>query len=141
MTPHVTIHDLYIRELSATDEAGIGRVAILADHDHLLRRFGLCELVTLPVGQTTGLRVRAVADEVWALLEGTVDLAWHDLRSGSPTHGRWMRLTCSQPTLMLVPFGVAFGARGLAERSSMLRLATHAEADPDDAAQAWDEGA
>lgn len=141
MPAHIAIHDVYIRELSATDDDGIRRMAILADHDHLLRRFGLSETIWLASGQTTGLRVRAVADELWALLDGSVEFAWHDLRSGSPTQGSWLRLTCTQPTLVLAPFGVAFGARGLGERSSLLRLATHADADADDAAFSWDESA
>ncbi len=141
MLPQSAIHDVYIRELSASDEAGIRRLSILADHDHLLRRFGLSEAVWLVAGQTTGLRVRAVADEVWALMEGSVEFVWHDLRSGSPTRDARLRLTCVQPTLVLAPFGVAFGARGLADRSSLLRLATQAYADPDDAAFLWDQGA
>jgi hypothetical protein len=138
MQPQTAIHDVYIRELSTSPEAGIQRVTILADHDHLLRRFGLSEAVWLATGEATGLRVRAVADELWALLEGSVEFVWHDLREGSPTRDRWHRLICAQPTLVLAPFGVAFGTRGLAERSMLLRLATHAEVDPDDAAIPWD---
>jgi hypothetical protein len=138
MQPHTAIHDMYIRELSASPEAGIQRVTILADHDHLLRRFGLSEAVWLASGEVTGLLVRSVADELWALLEGSVEFVWHDLRAGSPTRDRWHRLVCAQPTLVLAPFGVAFGARGLAERSLLLRLATHAEADPDDTMIPWE---
>lgn len=138
MQPQTAIHDVYIRELSASPEPGIQRVTILVDHDHLLRRFGLSEAVWLASGETTGLRVRAVADELWALLEGSVEFVWHDLRAGSPTRDLWHRLVCAQPTLVLAPFGVAFGARGLAERSLLLRLATHAEADPDDALIPWE---
>lgn len=141
MPARVAIHDVYIRELSASDEAGIRRMTILADHDHLLRRFGLAETIWLAAGQTTGLTVREVADEVWALLEGSVEFVWHDLRSGSPTRDSWLRLTCTQPTLVLAPFGVAFGARGLVDRTSLLRLATHADADPRDASIPWAEGA
>ncbi len=138
MQPQAAIHDVYIRELSAAHEPGIRRVTILADYDHLLRRFGLSEAVWLGSGEGTGLRVRAVADELWALLEGSVEFVWHDLRPGSPTRDCWQRLVCTQPTLVLAPVGVAFGARGLAERSFLLRLATHAEVDPDDAEFPWE---
>ncbi len=63
------IHDLYLKPLPSSAGAGGMRTSILTDQDHLLRRFGLAEAVRLGVGETTGLRLRAVADEVWALLE------------------------------------------------------------------------
>ncbi len=132
------IHDLFIRPLSESSEPGLRRLPVLSDHDHLLRRFGSCEAISLEADATTGLRLRSVSDEIWALMEGSVEFVWHDLRPGSPTRERWDRLVASEPTLVLAPFGVAFGMRGLAERSWLLRIATHADAAPEDAEFPWD---
>ncbi len=127
MSEALPIHDLFIRQISIKQEQSETRWTALQDGDHLLRRFGLAELVRAQSGAKPSLQVRSVADEVWALIEGQVEFRWHDLREDSPTQGEEHRITCSEPTLVLAPFGVAFGFRALEGSALLLRLATHAE--------------
>jgi dTDP-4-dehydrorhamnose 3,5-epimerase-like enzyme len=132
MTGGFVIHDLYARPLKPqTDERG-ERWGLLRFEDHLLRRFGLAELVRTTPDAPAALRARSVADEVWILIDGKVEFSWHDLRPGSPTEGRKDRLACTEPTLVLAPFGVAFGYRALEGRASLFRLATHGESGAED---------
>jgi hypothetical protein len=121
------IHDLFIRQIPIKQEGATTRWTALQDGDHLLRRFGLAEVVRAESNHQPSLQVRSVADEVWALLEGQVEFFWHDLRQDSPTHGEEHHTTCENPTLVLAPFGVAFGFRALAGSALLLRLASHAE--------------
>ncbi len=120
-----SIHDLFIRPLHAEQEPEGSRLEVLRYSDHLLRRFGLAEVVFLKSAQVRPARLRIKADEVWALLEGKVDFSWHDQRSSSPTRGAKYRLSCDEPTLVLAPFGVAFQVRAVDGPAQLLRLATH----------------
>lgn len=132
MSEGFTIHDLYSRPVSLrTDEQG-EHWTLLQFEDHLLRRFGLAELIRSDPEAPSELRMRPVADEIWILIEGQAELAWHDLRPGSPTFGRTDSLSCSEPTLVLVPFGVAFGYHPINGRATLVRLATHAETEGED---------
>jgi len=121
------IHDLYIKNIQPIEETGIIRWPTLRDSDHILRRFGFAEVVRTYPKSAVKLMVREVADEVWALCEGKVEFHWHDLRQNSPTFDNQYRLICDRPTLLLVPFGVAFGYRVLEGPATLLRLATHDE--------------
>lgn len=121
------IHDLYIKSILSIEETGVIRWPTLHDSDHLLRRFGFAEVVKAYPESSLKLNVREVADEVWALCEGQVEFHWHDLRKNSPTYDIRYRLICSRPTLILVPFGVAFGYRVLDGPATFLRIATHDE--------------
>jgi dTDP-4-dehydrorhamnose 3,5-epimerase-like enzyme len=121
------IHDLHIQSFEAVTESNAIRWPALLDSDHLLRRFGLAEVVRALPGQKSLLRLREVADEVWALIDGHVEFVWHDRRRDSPTIHNWHHLVCDQPTLVLAPFGVAFGYRAFNNPATLLRLATHAD--------------
>jgi hypothetical protein len=121
------IHDLYIKTILPIEEPGVVRWPTLRDADHILRRFGFAEFVQARPGLTSKFTVREVADEVWVLYEGQVEFHWHDLRQNSPTHNSRYRLICTRPTLILVPFGVAFGYQVLDGPATLLRLATHVE--------------
>ncbi len=121
------IHDLYIKTILPIEESGVIRWPTLLDSDHILRRFGFAEVVRARPESPSKLNVREVADEVWALIEGRVEFHWHDLRQNSPTYDNQHRLIYARPTLMLVPFGVAFGYRVLDGPATLLRLATHGE--------------
>lgn len=121
------IHDLYARPLTRRlSEAGEAW-RLLGFDDHLLRRFGLLELVRVMPHTALELRARPVADELWILIEGGVEFIWHDVRSASPTEGQRDRMMCTDPTLVLVPFGVAFGCRAVGGQATLIRLATHEE--------------
>ncbi|MGD8554039.1 MAG: hypothetical protein PVJ32_01265 [Anaerolineales bacterium] len=127
MSEALPIHDLFIRQIPAQDELGIRRWIALRDRDHLLRRFGQAEVVQVSPEALPDLQVRSVADEVWALIEGQAEFVWRDQRPESPTHDAEYRAKCTQPTLLLVPFGVAFGFQAIGGQALMLRLSSHSE--------------
>jgi dTDP-4-dehydrorhamnose 3,5-epimerase-like enzyme len=127
LTKKLPIHDLYIRELSMEETDGLTKFHVLSDQDHLLRRFGQVQVIRKSPGRSETLCLREVADEVWALIEGQVEFAWHDLRQDSPSQGHRHNLHAETPTLVLAPFGVAFGCRALKDPAFLIRLSTHAE--------------
>ncbi|MEE8120506.1 MAG: hypothetical protein V3T55_03190 [Anaerolineales bacterium] len=127
MTETKLIHDLYIRELTLEETNGSAKLHVLSDDDHLLRRFGQVQVIRKSPGRSETLCLREVADEVWALIEGEVEFAWHDLRQDSPSQGHWHHLHSKTPTLVLAPFGVAFGCRAMKDPALLVRLSTHAE--------------
>ncbi|MGD8813216.1 MAG: hypothetical protein PVI78_01925 [Anaerolineales bacterium] len=121
------IHDLFLREITVESDGSDMHWVVLQRDDHLLRRFGLAEVVRADSETEPYLSLRAVADEVWALIDGRVEFRWHDIRKESPTFGNQHQITCDRPTLVLAPFGVAFGFRPLEGSALLLRLATHSE--------------
>ncbi len=127
MTETKSIHDLYIRDLTLEVTNGLTKFHVLRDEDHLLRRFGQVQVIRKSPGRHETLYLREVADEVWALIEGKVEFAWHDLRQDSPTKDHWHHLRTETPTLILAPFGVAFGCRAMDNPALLIRLGTHAE--------------
>ncbi|MCJ7825038.1 MAG: hypothetical protein MUP44_09080 [Anaerolineales bacterium] len=127
MTETQPIHDLFIRELTAEETDGLTKFNVLRDDDHLLRRFGQVQGIRKSPGRNETLCLREVADEVWALIEGQVEFTWHDLRQDSPSQDQWHHLRTGTPTLVLAPFGVAFGCRALEDPAFLIRLSTHAE--------------
>lgn len=125
MTAGHPIHDLFIRPLES-EARGPGRaIPLLRYSDHLLRRFGLAEVHHLPANDTFPLEARPVADELWALISGRVRFDWYDQRADSPTGGAHHQLDCDRPTLVLVPFGVAFAISALDGPAELVRIATH----------------
>ena len=128
------IHDLYARPVSSISTERGKSWPLLRFEDHLLRRFGLAELVRALPGASPRLRARPVADEIWILIEGTAEFVWRDSRSDSPTQGREDRVEYAEPTLVLVPFGVAFGFRATKGPATLIRIATHAEGEDEDIA-------
>jgi hypothetical protein len=121
------IHDLHIQSIPIERDAALTRWQALRDRDHLLRRFGAAEVLRVEPNTRSRLRIREVADEVWIFLEGKVNFFWHDRREGSPTRDSQYHFIPEEPTLVLVPFGVAFGYTTMNELSLLLRLATHAD--------------
>ena len=114
------IHDVLIRPLSTND----GVMELYRYQDHLLPRIGLVEYVELAPHDPGALRLRRQSDELWMLLDGSCTFLWNDRRSESPSNNIVQRFHTSQPTLVLVPFGVAFGVR--TDRTArLIRLAEH----------------
>jgi dTDP-4-dehydrorhamnose 3,5-epimerase-like enzyme len=121
------IHDLFIQSIPAEQDGNLTRWLAIRDRDHLLRRFGMAEVVRVEPNTRSTLRIRSVADEVWILIEGKVNFFWLDQREGSPTLNHQHHLIPDQPTLVLVPFGVAFGYSTMDAPALLLRIATHAD--------------
>ena len=121
------IHDLYVRQLELRETPAGSALTVLRFSDHLLRRFGVAEFHELAEGERRASPARPVADEVWALVRGEVEFDWHDRRADSPTSGQTYQLHAARPTVVLVPFGVAFQIRPLNGSAALVRLATHEE--------------
>ena len=121
------IHDLYVRALERRATPSGTAVNVLRYSDHLLRRFGVAEFHLLAAGQQRPSAARAVADELWALVSGEAEFSWEDRRENSPTFGRSYRLRAVQPTVVLVPFGVAFGIQSLSGEAALVRLSSEEE--------------
>ncbi|MGH2620159.1 MAG: hypothetical protein ACRDHG_06255 [Anaerolineales bacterium] len=124
MDDPLPIHDLYIRALERRGTPSGSTLNVLRYSDHLLRRFGLAEFHVLADGQQRLSAARPVADEVWALVRGEVEFDWEDQRENSPTSGHTYQLRAGQPTVVLVPFGVAFRIRSLNGEAALVRLAS-----------------
>lgn len=123
------IHDLFTRPLEAEEKEGGRILTVLRYEDHLLRRFGLAQVVQSRRAEFGSPVARQVADEVWANIQGEAEFLLSDLREGSPTQGNQVLIRCDHPTMCLVPFGVAFSYRCLGDSCTLTRLATHAEPD------------
>jgi hypothetical protein len=117
-----SIPDVFLIDVERED----GRLILLRDNDHLLRRFGQVEFRELRAGENTSFTLRAVADEIWSVIKGEVSLSLIDRRDCSPTKNHVMELTLSgeEPQSVLVPFGIAFAFTAI-EDAQMVRLATH----------------
>lgn len=125
----LAISDLVLFPLERED----ARLTILRQSDHLLRRFGLLEIIDLAPDEAATFTLRAEADELWALLAGAAELTLVDHRPASPSRGERVQLMldASDPQGVLIPFGVAH-AFSAADPARLLRLSTHAEAHPQD---------
>jgi dTDP-4-dehydrorhamnose 3,5-epimerase-like enzyme len=136
------IHDLWIRPIRLDTIQAASVWHVLAFEDNVLGRFGSLQVIRLPAGVETPFRVHNRSDEVWGLIEGRAKCAWLDLRPNSPTRDQLYRAEFTQPTAMLAPFGVAFGARAVDGTALLLRVMTESEAQPDEARTLeWPEGA
>jgi hypothetical protein len=121
------IHDLYIRKVDSIEKDGSTSTPLLSFDDHLLRRFGFAESISFEPGYQSEMKVREVADEIWICIHGKVQFRWWDLRQNSPTHKAKYKLVIDGPTLVLAPFGVAFGVQTFTESAHLIRFSTHPE--------------
>lgn len=114
-----------IDTLDPKEEPGLVRLSALRFDDHLLRRFGLAELIELEPQYEAQLSLRVETDEVWVLLEGQIHIRMIDLRQSSPTLNETWEAELNAPMRVLVPFGVAAGWRAVDHPATLLRLTTH----------------
>jgi hypothetical protein len=70
--------------------------------------------------------LRAAADEVWALLDGSAEIHLEDTRPFSPTLGAQQTVRLEASTRLLVPFGVRMQLRAN-PTASLLRVMSHSE--------------
>lgn len=127
------IPDLLVEPIQLDTSENLERSHLLSFDDHLLRRFGLLELIRKQPEDLVELRLRSVADEIWFMLEGHICCIARDLRRGSPSEGLEMQLEFSDPARIMVPFGVAFGWAPIGSPALMLRCSTHEDGEhPDD---------
>ena len=124
-----SIHDLYLRKIKGIDHGATHRLSIYQYEDHLLRNLKAVEFVKVSPRSELIMYVRDVADEVWTIIQGEASFYWHDRRVNSPTFDIEFEYSTSSPLMMLVPFGVAFGYRALSTEVSLIRLATHLDAE------------
>jgi dTDP-4-dehydrorhamnose 3,5-epimerase len=134
------IHDLYIKPIRTKYDRGVTSWMPLRDDDHLLRRFGQVEVVRMEPTAPPICRLREVADDLWALIDGSAELRFKDLRAVSPSQGGKFSLHVHESTLALVPFGVGFGIGALEEGAILIRMSTHEDGThPADRTLRWED--
>mgnify|MGYP002623211332 CR=1 FL=1 len=103
-----------------------GRLVILREQDHLLRRFGVLETQSLEPGASTRFGLRVEADQILAPLDGAFALTLVDLRPASPSRGARVEISfpAAGPQGLVLPFGVACRLQS-AQGARLLRLSTH----------------
>ncbi|MCW5876864.1 MAG: hypothetical protein KIS85_08275 [Anaerolineales bacterium] len=123
------IHDLLLFPLQQGEEA----LTLLSNQQHLLRRFGQLDLLTLHPGAPLDVGLRGEADRFYFALDGRVELQLEDRREHSPTRGAALALTldAAEPHGLLLPFGVACTLLAIAS-ARLLLLSTHSETHPGD---------
>jgi len=121
-----SIHDLWVKPLPTSRSPSETRWQLPEGLAPWLRRYGEAEVIRMAAGAHLGPRVRSVADEVWALLDGEIEVVMQDGRDDSPTRGARVHLHLTEPTLVLVPFGVQSEVSSPSARSWIVRMATHA---------------
>ncbi len=124
MIPSYAIPDVYVLDLEPID----GRLVLLRDKDHLLRRFGQVEYIKFEKGQEISFILRAVADEIWSVIGGEVTLTLVDKRDDSPSENKFLKiqLSASKSQSVLIPFGVAYRFEVI-KKAQMLRVTTHTD--------------
>lgn len=102
-----------------------GKLTIVREDDHLLRRFGQVDVLSLSSDQEIELK-RIKADEIWALFSGTAQLKIQDEREESPNFGSIVNLELNQndPKAILIPFGTRCRFRAKSQ-AIFLRVTTH----------------
>jgi mannose-6-phosphate isomerase-like protein (cupin superfamily) len=117
------IPDVYLKKIDLPED-GI----LLDEADHLLRRFGRCQVVFLDGADTERKFIREQADEYWAILKGEAVMELQDTREDSPSSGKGLtlELNANQSVGVLVPFGVSCRLTGSA---TFVRITTHSPGD------------
>jgi dTDP-4-dehydrorhamnose 3,5-epimerase-like enzyme len=105
-----------------------GRLVVLQENNHILRRFGQMDVVKIPEGTSLETHRASGADEVWVLLDGEAVLMLTDQRNESPSLGQSEEIGMNgdTPQAILIPFGVHARISGQSQ-STLLRITTHAD--------------
>ncbi len=136
MPAEYPISDMHVFPLDRAD----GRLRLLRENDHLLRRFGQLELIDLAAGGQGEFEICAEADRFFFPVGGRARAHLLDLREGSPSHGvhTTVLLDEAEPSGVLIPFGVACGLYAELD-SRLIILSTHSEAHAEDRRATADE--
>ena len=119
------IADLYVFPVQRLD----GRWKLLADSDHLLRRFGQLEFISLKEKQAISFDPNEEADDIYFTLRGAVRAVLSDLRKESPSYkiDYEIGLNANKPQGLLIPFGVAHSF-STSVGADLLKVSTHQQA-------------
>ncbi len=105
-----------------------GRLVVLSESDHLLRRFGQVCVQRFNAGETTKEALNISEDEIWTLISGSGKLRMIDVRDGSPSFKEIVEIKMSEehPGSILIPFGLKFSF--IAETDvEIIQVRTHQE--------------
>ncbi len=99
------------------DERGFF-LEILRDDDGLLSRFGQTSYTLSYPGVIKAFHWHRHQDDLWFVAHGDALVVLYDRREGSPTRGALLELVMGEqnPSLLLIPAGVAHGYKVLGER-------------------------
>jgi hypothetical protein len=124
MPNNPAISDMHVFPLEHKD----GRLTLLRNDQHLLRRFGQLDLLDLAPKQSSQLPLRAEADQFVFPITGKLDLTLVDTRASSPTKGAQVKvvLDAEDPQGVLIPFGVA-ATLSASNQARLVLLSTHSE--------------
>jgi len=106
---------------------------LVRDDEALLERFGqLSASMTYP-GVIKAFHYHKHQDDIWYFPYGNVQVVLHDLREHSPTHGMTSVYYMGEenPSVLLIPKGVAHGYRVLGNRPAMIVYLTTRSYTPD----------
>jgi len=114
-------------------EVKANRIILNSDLGHLLRRLGQVEVRKVLEQDGNEFTLRAVADDVWIPLDGSMDIILVDRRPGSPTEDMSLKinLDVEDEQGILIPFGVAYSIVSMPD-AQMLRLSTHRDESHDE---------
>ena len=119
------LYALLLRPLQSQVTTDGVHLPLIRESDHLLLKMGELALVTKDPDANESMIFREVADELWFHIDGVVEFKCKDLRNASPTFENSFITTLDEPTLILVPSGVAFGLRAIENPATLIRLSTY----------------
>lgn len=105
---------------------------ILRDDDQLLRQFGQASLSMSYPGVIKAFHYHERQDDLWFFPVGQAQVVLHDLREGSPTYGvtNVFYMGEHNPSLLVIPVGVAHGYRVLGPTPLLIVYFTTESYDP-----------
>lgn len=104
---NLNIKDIAVLDLEWKD----GKIIILKESDHILRRFGQISIKKFKSEDSYLEMINQSEDEVWTLISGEGVLQIRDLRDRSPSYNKTDRIELSENEIktVLIPFGLNFG--------------------------------
>ncbi|WP_124727455.1 dTDP-4-dehydrorhamnose 3,5-epimerase family protein [Staphylospora marina] len=106
---------------------------ILREDDGILERFGQASVSMTYPGVVKAFHYHEHQDDVWYFPVGNAQVVLHDLRESSPTAGQTdvYYMGEENPSILLIPKGVAHGYRVLGHKPAMIVYFTTRPYNPD----------